>query len=97
MATRSFLFPPCLVSRNRDSRNKSRSAAPGGQGATSENTGRIRARSNAAPRDAPPGTYAMNYGYGTLVGDTHLDLAGACRPGRFRVSPACSESSEVPR
>jgi hypothetical protein len=44
-----------LVPWKRDSYVKSRSAAPGSQGATTENIGHIRARSNAARRDAPPG------------------------------------------
>jgi thioredoxin reductase (NADPH) len=37
-----------------------RSAAPGWQGATTENTGSIRGRSNAANRDAPPESHCRN-------------------------------------
>ncbi len=60
--------PRLPVSRPSGSRHQSRSAAPGGPGATSENTGGIRTRSNAASRDAPPGSHAMNYWDGTLAG-----------------------------
>ena len=55
-----------LVSRPSDSWRKSRSAAPGWQGVTSEHTGSIRARSNAASRDAPPRSYVTNHWDGTL-------------------------------
>jgi hypothetical protein len=44
-----------LVPWKREALHKSRSAAPGWQGARSDNTGRIRATSNAARRDAPSG------------------------------------------
>jgi membrane-bound metal-dependent hydrolase YbcI (DUF457 family) len=44
-----------LVPWKRDSLHKSRSAAPGWQGAKSESIGHKRAMSNAARRDAPPG------------------------------------------
>ena len=56
-----------LVSRPSGSWHKSRSAAPGWQGATTEHTGSIRGRSNAASRDAPPGSYVANHWDGTLV------------------------------
>jgi hypothetical protein len=52
------------VSRNRDSLHKSRSAAPGWQGATTERIGNTGGRSNAASRDAPP---PRNHGSGTLA------------------------------
>ena len=57
-----FPIPKALVPWNRDSWNKSRSAAPRGQGARRENIGHIRPTSNAAPGDAPPGTYPRNHG-----------------------------------
>ena len=47
---------------NRDSWDESRSAAPRGQGATRKDIGHIRARSNAAPGDAPPGNHPRNHG-----------------------------------
>ena len=61
------LVPPrgsrgVLVPWNRDALQESRSAAPGLQGATTENIGHMRGRSNAASRDAPPGNYVTHDG-----------------------------------
>lgn len=56
-----------LVSRHSDSWHESRSAAPGSQGARSEDIGHIRTTSNAARRDAPPANYVANHCLGTLV------------------------------
>ena len=50
-----------LVSRISDSLHKSRSAAPGSQGATTDHIGNMRGRSNAARRDAPPGNYVTTH------------------------------------
>jgi len=50
-----------LVSRISDTWHKSRSAAPGWQGARSEDIGHIRATSNAASRDAPPANDVANH------------------------------------
>ena len=50
-----------LVSCPRGSPYKSRSAASGWPGATREQIGHLRPRSNAARRDAPPGNNAANY------------------------------------
>ena len=50
-----------LVHWNRDSLHKSRSAAPGWQGATTENIGHMRGRSNAASRDAALGSCVRNH------------------------------------
>ena len=50
-----------LVSRISDTWHKSRSAAPGWPGATTENIGHIRGRSNAASRDAPHANYVANH------------------------------------
>src|SRR5690606_19704555 len=57
---RLLKWEPGLVSRLSDSVHKSRSAAPGWQGARSSNIGHIRATSNAARRDAPPANYVAN-------------------------------------
>lgn len=53
--------------RNRDALRKSRSAAPGWQGVTTEHTPGMRGRSNAARRDAPPGSCVRDHGSGALV------------------------------
>ena len=57
--------PNWLVSRNRDTWRKSRSAAPGWQGVTSENAG-VFERGATPPGGCPPRSYATNHGYGTL-------------------------------
>ena len=77
--TETQLIITVPVSRNRRACHKSRSAAPGSQGATTEDMAYIRGRSNDASRgpttlvgvvggtrDAPPERYGTNYGYGTL-------------------------------
>jgi membrane-bound metal-dependent hydrolase YbcI (DUF457 family) len=50
-----------LVRWKRDDLHKSRRAAPGSQGATTENIGHIRGRSNAARRDAAPGNHVSHH------------------------------------
>ena len=54
------------VSRLRDSWRKFRSAAPGWQGATTENIGHIRWKSNAVGQDAPHRSHVTNHGDETL-------------------------------
>src|SRR3970040_521564 len=51
-----------LVPWIRDVLHKSRSAAPGWQGAKSAHIGHMQAMSNAARRDAPPGNYVRHQG-----------------------------------
>ena len=50
-----------LVPWKRDELHKSRSAAPGSQGATTAHSGPMQGRSNAASRDAPPANYATHH------------------------------------
>ncbi len=70
-----------LVPWKRDSLDKSRSAAPGWQGATTENIGHIRGRSNAASRDAPPGSYVTNHVSRGLDPDTLMNVRITLQPG----------------
>src|SRR5437867_12707340 len=53
--------------------------APGWQGATSENTGSILTRSNAARRDAAPAECSWSFTTGCYHRICHLDVAGSLR------------------
>src|SRR6266536_821513 len=65
-----------LVSRPRGSWHKSRSAAPGWQGATSENTGSF--ERGATPPAGMPGNYVANHGDGT-PGRRRPEMGHGCR------------------
>ncbi len=58
-AFRDAVAHTLLVPWKREALHKSRSAAPGSQGAPTAHIGQMQGRSNAASQDAPPGNYAM--------------------------------------